>query len=207
MRRRQHVNPLGLAFETIRDQPPAVEGKTVELEVGCADAQFLFERARIQPQKKYLGIEIREDLVRDVNRRAEAMGAPVTAVFANANNHLSTLLPKSSVERAYLNFPDPWFKRRHRKRRMIDARLVDALGAVMAPEGDLFVQTDVWSVALDALEVLESRPDLFENVSGQWGFWHLGNPFGARSWREQSCEEQGTKIWRIRYRRVDAAFE
>ena len=118
MRRRQHVNPLGLAFETKHDPAPELIAKHIEIEVGCADAQFLFERAKLVPSSQYVGIEIREDLVRGVNRRAQSLNAPVSAIFANANNHLPSLLPANSVNVAHLNFPDPWFKARHRKRRI-----------------------------------------------------------------------------------------
>jgi tRNA (guanine-N7-)-methyltransferase len=202
MRVRQHVNPLGPGFEQFRGRRPRLEaGRPVEIEVGCADAQFLFERAAADPDRHYLGFEIREQLVEAVAARAAALGAPVQAVFCNANLHLADLLPPGSVCRAYLNFPDPWFKRRHHERRMIDDRLLAALAVVMKPGGELFVQSDVWEVALDALAVCERHERAFVNLAGPWSFWKEGNPYGARSWREQHCEEEGMPIWRVRYRR------
>lgn len=202
MRARQHVNPLGLSFETFRGEPPRlIEGRPIEVEVGCADAQFLFERAAIEPDRVYLGFEVRDHLVDEVNERARAEGVPVQAIFANANYHMRDLLPDGGVSRFFLNFPDPWFKRRHRKRRMIDEVLVDAIAHLAEPGGDVFVQSDVWEVALDALELFERRDDVFENMAGPWSFWKDGNPFGARSWRETHCTEDGLPIWRIRYLR------
>src|SRR5579872_5390892 len=114
MRIRQHVNPLGLHYEAFRgERPVLVAGREVEIEIGCAEAQFLFERAARDPGRNYIGLEIREELVAWVNRRARATAAPVHAVFCQAQLHLSTLFPAASVARVYLNFPDPWFKRRH----------------------------------------------------------------------------------------------
>jgi hypothetical protein len=63
------------------------------------------------------------------------------------------------------------------------------------------VQSDVWDVALDAMEWFERRDELFANMAGPWTFWREGNPYGVRSWREQNAEETGLPIWRIRYRR------
>jgi len=202
---RQHVNPLGLAFEEFRGQLPAIEpGRELELEVGCADAQFLFERARRDngAGRLYLGAEIRSQLVELVNRDAQAENLPVHAIFCNVNHHLGDILPPSSVARAYLNFPDPWFKKRHRKRRMIDAPLLADVHKLLVPGGELFFQSDVWDVALDTLDLIERADDLYRNHAGSWSFWKGGNPYGVRSWREAHCEDAGLPIWRLWYRRL-----
>lgn len=200
MRIRQHVNPLALAYETFRGERPRLEpGRPIEVEIGCADAQFLFERAAIEPCRHYVGVEIREDLVALVNQRARETGAPVHGVFCQAQLHLTEVFPPGTVERVYVNFPDPWFKRRHHKRRMVDDTLAAAIADVLRPGGDVLVQTDVWDVALDALAAFDGRDDVFTNLAGEWRFWRAGNPFGARSWREQNAEETGLPIWRLRY--------
>jgi tRNA (guanine-N7-)-methyltransferase len=199
---RLHVNPLTIGYETFRGVKPALEpGRPVEIEVGCADAQFLFERAAADPSRHYIGLEIREELVAQVNRRARAAGVPVHVVFCQAQLHLEEVLPPASVDRVYVNFPDPWFKRKHHKRRMVDEVLARAIAGVTKPGADVFVQTDVWEVALDALEAFEKCDHAFENRAGAWSFWRDGNPFGARSWREQNAEETGLPIWRIYYAR------
>lgn len=202
MRIRQHVNPNQLHFARFRGERPRIDGRPIELEIGCADAQFLFERAAADPARSYVGLEIREDLVRQVNRRARAQGVPVHAVFCQAQLHLAELFPAGAVDRVFINFPDPWFKRRHHARRMVDAALAAGIAAVARPGGDVFVQSDVWEIALDAMAVFE-RDDRFANAAGDWTFWRGGNPYGVRSWREQNAEETGLPIWRIFYRRRD----
>jgi tRNA (guanine-N7-)-methyltransferase len=202
VRVRQHVNPLGLAFEEFRGELPELEpGREVELEIGCAEAQFLFERAAQDDSRLYLGLEIRDRLVDWVNREARALGLPVYAVFCNANNHVRTLFPPGSVRRVFLNFPDPWFKRRHHKRRMIDETLVRDIHHILEPGGELFFQSDIWDLALDSMDMLERLDELYENRAGSWSFWRRGNPYGVRSWREAHCEEEGLPIWRLWYRR------
>ncbi len=199
---RNHVNPLGAAFTDFRGKRPQLPAdREVELEIGCADAQFLFERAALDASRAYLGLEIREELVDAVNAEAAVRGAPVQAVFCNANRHMPALFDDASIDRVYVNFPDPWFKRRHEKRRMIDDELGVQIARVLKPGGDLFVQTDVWHMALDALASMEALDDVLVNRAGAWSFWKDGNPYGVQSWREQSCERRELPIWRLLYRR------
>ncbi len=202
MRIRQHVNPLGAHFMEFRGELPVLDAaRPIEIEIGCAEAQFLFERAKREPDRQYVGLEIREELVHWVNRHARAAKLPLQAVFCQAQLHLPLIFEGHSVDRVYLNFPDPWFKKKHHNRRMIDDQLAVAIGEVTRPGAEIFMQSDVWEVALDAMEVLERRDEIFENLTGDWTFWRGGNPYGARSWREQNAEETGLAIWRIRYRR------
>jgi tRNA (guanine-N7-)-methyltransferase len=200
MRIRQHVNPHQVHFAAFRGERPVLDGRRIELEIGCADAQFLFERAARDPSASYVGLEIREELVDLVNKRARASGVPVHAVFCQAQLHLPEIFPVASVDQVYVNFPDPWFKRRHHDRRMVDDALAAGVAHALRPGGELFVQSDVWDIALDAMATFERAP-AFANLAGEWTFWRDGNPYGVRSWREQNAEETGLPIWRIRYAR------
>jgi len=92
VRIRQHVNPLEMFFEQFRGVAPVLDpSRELEVEIGCADAQFLFERAAREPSRDYVGLEIREDLCRLVNKRARATGAPVHAVFCQAQLHMTEI--------------------------------------------------------------------------------------------------------------------
>jgi tRNA (guanine-N7-)-methyltransferase len=206
MRIRQHVNPLDLFFEKFRGEIPALDpGRELEVEIGCADAQFLFERATQDRARQYIGLEIREDLVHWVNDKAHESGLPVKSVWCHAQLHMKMIFAARTASRVYVNFPDPWFKRRHHVRRMVDGALAEQIGYLLQPGGELFVQTDVWDIALDAMRSFDGDVDgRFENLAGEWSFWKQGNPYGVRSWREQNAEETGLPIWRIRYRRTHA---
>lgn len=201
MRIRQHVNPTQAHFSQFRGERPPLDGRVVELEIGCADAQFLFERATVDPSRLYVGLEIREDLTALVNRKARKLGVPVHAVFCQAQLHTKELFAAGSVERIYVNFPDPWFKRAHRGRRMVDAVLGEQIAHALRDGGDLFVQTDVWDIALDAMAAFDAD-ERFVNRAGEWSFWKQGNPYGVRSWREQNAEQTGLPIWRLLYTRL-----
>jgi tRNA (guanine-N7-)-methyltransferase len=200
---RHHVNPFhaGYLARAGAVAPVPLDGWVgVEVELGCADARFLFERAPRHPDTLFVGLEIRRPLVDEVNREAERRGlANLKAVFAHINVELEGLFPDGAILRAFINFPDPWFKERQKKRRLVTAELVALLHRKLVPGGELFFQSDVWDLALDALAEIELRDDLFENLSGAWSFCRE-NPYGARSLREVRCEEAGAAIWRMRYR-------
>jgi hypothetical protein len=84
---------------------------------------------------------------------------------------------------------------------MIDGALADGIAAVARTGAELFVQTDVWDLAIDALSTFEAD-ERFANIAGEWSFWRGGNPYGVRSWREQNAEATGLPIWRMRYVRI-----
>jgi tRNA (guanine-N7-)-methyltransferase len=204
-RLRQHANPLSLHhLDTGAERLRLPAERPVEVELGCADADFLFERCRSDPQRTYVGVEIRRDLVDRVNRRAQAAGSPqLRAVYANLSHDLERLFSPGQVAVCHINFPDPCFKRKQRKRRFLTPALVTSLARVLSPGGQLAFQSDVFDLALEALALLEDRASVFRNECGPWSFARE-NPFGARTRRERHCLERGLRIWRFRFQRTAA---
>jgi tRNA (guanine-N7-)-methyltransferase len=204
MRIRQHVNPLRADFLQIRiERLDLPTGRPVEVELGSADAQFLMERAAESPERSYVGVEIRRDLVRLANRECARRGlSQVGSVFANISVDLPRLFPEASVSRFFINFPDPWFKHRQRKRRVVGAELVDQLALLLADDGEIHLATDIFEIALDAMAVLErEQPRRFRSMHAPWSFLPESR-FAARSRRERHCEAEGIRIWRLAYVRT-----
>jgi tRNA (guanine-N7-)-methyltransferase len=198
---RHHVNPLSVHhMDTGASRVVLTPDRSVEVELGCAEGEFLFSRARVAPERSYVGVEIREALVHRVNQRAALESAPVQAVYANLNLDLEALFAPGSVDLCHVNFPDPCFKRSQHKRRFFSLDLAGAIARVLTADGLLAVQTDIWDLGLEALEILEQSDD-FVNLLGEWTF-APDNIFGARTRRERFCLEQGDKIWRLRFRKV-----
>jgi tRNA (guanine-N7-)-methyltransferase len=202
MRIRQHVNPLKSDLLDIADVPRVeVEpGRALEVELGAAEAHFLLERARDDRMTTFVGVEIRRELVDAVNAAVAAGGpANVRSVFANMSVDMARLFHDGSVRRFFLNFPDPFFKRRQHKRRVIGPGLTAAIGRALVPGGELLVQTDIFALALDAMAALEAEPG-FTNTAGGWTFLRE-SPYDAKSRRERQCESEGVRIWRLLYRK------
>lgn len=202
MRIRQHVNPLNsFFFEIPVERPELPAGVPVEVELGSAEAFFLMERAVEDPARAYVGVEIRREWTRWANEEAFRRGVAgrVQCVFANISVDLPRLFSPGSVSRFFLNFPDPWFKAKQHKRRVVTPALFDELAALLAGGGEVFVATDIFELALEAMAALEAS-SAFASLQGPWSFLPQ-SPFTARSRRERQCEEEGTKIWRLGYRR------
>ncbi len=203
-RLRHHVNPLSqqyLAFTPKNLTPP---GEVLEVELGCAEGEFLFRRASQKPGHHVVGIEIRRDLVAKINTMALDLppGQRVEAIFANLNIHIPTLFAPASVDRFFINFPDPWFKKQHHKRRVVTPELLAELCEALRPGGELFFQSDIFDLALDALSVIEEFGEgLVHNVRGPWSFFPH-NPYGVPTRREVHVSEKGGDIWRILYTRL-----
>jgi tRNA (guanine-N7-)-methyltransferase len=204
MRIRQHVNPLKSNFFTIA--PGAVqvaEGVPLEVELGSAEAWFLMDRARTEPGGRYVGVEIRREHVKQANEACVQLGLPqVESVFANMSVDLPRLFAAGRVRRFFLNFPDPFFKRQQHKRRAVNFDLFEVLHPLLQTDGEIYVNTDIFDLALESMTALEwEAPRRFANLRGPWSFL-AGNPFAANSRRDLQCATEGTKVWRLGYRKI-----
>ncbi|MES1206629.1 MAG: tRNA (guanosine(46)-N7)-methyltransferase TrmB [Pseudomonadota bacterium] len=203
---RQHVNPLKSDLLEIAGVPRVTPapGQPLEVELGAAEAHFLLDRAAAEPGTLFVGVEIRRELVEATNSDCARRGVGnLRLIFANMSVDLPRLFRPGGVRRFFLNFPDPWFKSRQHKRRVINPGLVAELGRALEPGGELWVMTDIFELALDAMAALETSP-LYESATGAWTFARA-NPYGAKSRRERQCEQEGAPIWRLLYRRVGSA--
>ena len=149
---RQHVNPLSNNFNEI-EKIPSLSGMFVDsnlklhLDIGCAAGEFLFDLALVNTSWNYLGIEIREKLVKTAKLKVtEREIKNLYFVFGNANNILNDINNKfiiKNLKSISFNFPDPWFKKRHHKRRVIQPEFINNLSNLMQKGALLFVKTDV----------------------------------------------------------------
>lgn len=205
---RQHVNPLALKYVEPRAQPmsrPAHLGSDceVDVELGCADGDFSFAMARSHPDRFVVGLEIREKVV-EFNRRVASEQRLTNLAFGyvNLNVDLDRVFEPASVDRFHVLFPDPWFKAKHQKRRVVDLSMVATIASQLKDGGELHFASDVYEVALEAMAELE-HGDVgalgFCNMQEPWSFWRE-NPFGAQSRREVTTLRRGQRVWRIRYR-------
>ena len=205
-RLRQHVNPLKSDLLEIAGVPRVTPapGQPLEVELGAAEAHFLVDRAQRDPDTLFVGVEIRRELVTWTNaEHARAGRGNVRCVFANMSVDMRRLFAAGSVRRFFLNFPDPWFKSRQHKRRVIGPQLIAEIHRALTDDGELYVQTDIFDLALEAMAALEAEPARFVNVYGGWSFCPE-NPYGAKSRRERQCEAENVKIWRLLHRRARA---
>jgi len=149
---RQHVNPLSINFNEIERIPSLFEmfgdpKLNLHLDIGCAAGEFLFDLALVNTSWNYLGIEIREKLVKTSKLKVrEREIKNLYFVFGNANNILNDAKSKfiiKNIKSISLNFPDPWFKKRHYKRRVIQPEFINILSNSLQKGSLIFIKTDV----------------------------------------------------------------
>ena len=149
---RQHVNPLSKNFNEIQRFPPLIKmygdsKLNLHLDIGSASGQFLFDLALINTSWNYLGIEIREKLVKTSKLKVrEREIKNLHFEFGNANNILNDVQNQfifNNLKSISFNFPDPWFKKRHYKRRVIQPEFINILSNSLQKGTLIFIKTDV----------------------------------------------------------------
>jgi len=117
------------------------------LDIGCAAGEFLFDLALVNTSWNYLGIEIREKLVKNAKLKAfEREINNLHFAFGNANKILNDAQSKfiiKNLKSISFNFPDPWFKKRHYKRRVIQPEFINVLSNSLQKGTLIFIKTDV----------------------------------------------------------------
>ena len=115
----------------------------IEVDLGCGDGSFLVAMAKQHPQRNFLGLERLLGRVRSVcGKIAHENLNNARVLLIETSYAVAHLLPPNSVSAFYLLFPDPWPKRRHQRRRLVNAEFLASLDRALAPDGFLVVATD-----------------------------------------------------------------
>lgn len=210
---RQHVNPLSRFYQLPRPLPPpedlfAQPGQPLHLDIGSARGRFLLALAQQQPDWNHLGLEIRRPLVTaaEADRQALELGN-LHYLFCNANVSLEQwlgALPADLLQRVTIQFPDPWFKKKHHKRRVLQPELLLALASAQQPGRELFVQSDVLAVIEPMVAVIEAS-GCYARPADDQRPWRHSNPLPVPTEREQLVLSQELPVYRVLYRRTAAA--
>ncbi len=138
----------------------------VHLEIGFGNGDALAAMASMHPENDYLGIEVHRPGVGVLLRRLESEGiANVRVISADAHAVLEQRIPDASLSAAYLFFPDPWHKKRHHKRRLVQPEFIALLHRKLKLGGTLHLATD-WEDYAQQMLALLSVAEGFENVAG-----------------------------------------
>jgi len=135
----------GIDFEPKRLDPLTIFGRDAPLvlEIGFGNGETLVAQAVADPERNYLGIEVHEPGIGHCLLRLRAEGCNnVRLIRHDALEVLEHCIADASVERINLYFPDPWPKKRHHKRRLIQPAFLDLAAARLAPGGSLHIATD-----------------------------------------------------------------
>ena len=112
---------------------------------------------------------------------------------------LLTDIPDGILQAVTIQFPDPWFKKKHAKRRMVNEEMVETIASHLAPNGRVFVQTDIEFLA----------EEMFSLFRGDERFTEIdidANPFPVKTEREKAVEDKGLPVYRALFKVQSARF-
>jgi tRNA (guanine-N7-)-methyltransferase len=128
--------PLDLAQVFPRRAP-------LEVDIGCGDGAFLTAQAERFPERNFLGLEKLAGRVRRACKKASRLALPNVRVLRIESAYaIQYLLPPASADVMHLLFPDPWPKKKHRRRRIVSADFLDLVRRALVPNGRFRIATD-----------------------------------------------------------------
>ncbi len=201
MRVRKHTNPFNFHREMpklqIEELFPAPK-QPLHLDIGFAHGEFILESAKQNPEWNYLGLEVRTPLVEKIEKLIEEQALHNCKVVAASSLMNLDIIPDNSLDRVTTFFCDPWFKPRHHKRRIINAKFLSEIPAKLKHGATILFQTDVENLYLDTLEYINENGHytIILNENGV----HHPNPLGIQSYFEAQCLKNQWPIYRMEFR-------
>ena len=169
---------------------------TVEIGFGMGDS--LLEMAKRSPEQNFLGIEVHQPGVgKLLNGIAVNELTNLKLICHDAREILESGLPDHCIDRLLLFFPDPWHKKRHKKRRLVQPEFIELLLRTLNKKAELHFATDWQAYAEHMMEVLEANPSL-ENVLGSQNYWP--DPDRPVTKFEKRGQRLGHGVWDLRFR-------
>jgi tRNA (guanine-N7-)-methyltransferase len=139
------------------------------LEIGCGTGHFILELARKQPDINFLAIDIyNKGCLKTCAKIDEAGLQNVRVMRVEARWLMEKGLQPESLAAVYINCPDPWPKKRHRRRRLVNREFLEALAHYLLPAGDFFFSTDFDNYAEDVAEQIRNLPGYRNRLQADW---------------------------------------
>jgi len=168
-----HLWPeFGIDYSDVTIDMDAVFGRQAEriLEIGFGNGESLWQMASEQPDKDFIGIEVHRPGVGRLLKKIEDSGMQnLRLICHDAIDVLKQQITDNSLDRVQLFFPDPWHKKKHHKRRIVQAEFAELIAQKLKAGGIFHLATDWQHYAEHMLEVLNNCPQL-QNLSPQNDF-------------------------------------
>lgn len=193
-------SPAGAELRGLKEAPDwdlvFGSGGPLELEIGCGAGGFALEYVRQNPGTRLVAFEWRKKFAREVAFRAQKLGLTnLRVIEGDARLEIPRIFTPSCLSAIHLQFPDPWWKRAHQKRAILQPDFTRFLLTLLIPGGCFDFRTDVEDVGRRGLETLEGAG--FHNPLGP-GVFHPYLPQEVPSTRERRYLASGEPVYRGR---------
>jgi tRNA (guanine-N7-)-methyltransferase len=139
------------------------------LEIGFGYGAFLVHLAHTNPDANIIGIEIANRCLNAAeNAILREKLTNVQTIYSTAETALNHLFEPETISQIHINFPDPWFKRSHTHRRLMQRDTLDAMVSRLTPDGKLYLATDIREYAEMSDELLASTSSLTNSLASTW---------------------------------------
>jgi tRNA (guanine-N7-)-methyltransferase len=172
----------------------------VSIEIGFGDGESLVTLAVAHPERNFVGLEVHRPGVGHLMLRCEAEKlSNVRAVCHDAVEILQRSVADGAVDEVLLYFPDPWPKKRHHKRRIVQPAFIELVARKLQPSGVLRMATD-WQPYAEHMLAVASQCALLENASSTGDF--VSRPDSRPLTRfERRGHRLGHGVWDLAFRR------
>lgn len=166
----------------------------LKLEIGFGNGNFLIDMAIREPHSNFIGMDFYHKGIRKIITRMDRLHLKnIRVAYGDASQKIPILFGKGDLSEVFINFPDPWPKKRHHKRRLIKPQFVETLASKLAPQGKVRIATDFASYAQEILEVMQADTQ-FYNPHEEKGYLHERNDIPKTKY-EKSFLNAGKKIY------------
>ena len=139
------------------------------VEIGFGNGDYLIHLAENHPECHIIGFEISGTSIEKANKKIQSKQLDnACVVFSRGETALHHLFTPESVREFHINYPDPWFKKRHAGRRLMQRDTLDAIISRLEPDGVLYLATDVRDYADMSHELLSETPGLINTLNQPW---------------------------------------
>ena len=166
-----------------------------ELEIGIGRARFLLREAALHPERNYFGIELQDEYARIAESKAMRLKLTnVRVASVDGKAFVLTRIAPGALAALHVYFPDPWPKKRHHKRRLLDTEFASAAAVALAPGALFWVASDHAEYFESMKRVLNSEPRLQELAAEETPGWSAGTDYEIKF--EKKGKPIGRGVWR-----------
>lgn len=174
------------------------------LEIGFGMGQSLLALATARPEFNLIGVETHQPGVGALFMGvAEQQLTNIRVYVADVVDVLHKCIPDASLDGVQIFFPDPWPKRRHHRRRLIQTAFIQLVTNKLKPEGTLHLATDWEDYAQHMLQVLTTEPRLV-NIAGEGQFADRSPYRPVITKFEARAKREGRHVWELQYKRFSS---
>lgn len=171
------------------------------LEIGCGIGDFIVKTASDIPETNFIAIDFYNKGCYKTCRRIERHGVTnVRVLREEARQFIAERIPKESLRGVYINCPDPWPKKRHRKRRLVNRQFVEFIRDYMVPGADFYFATDFDDYGTDVAGMMPDVPG-FENSLAPDLYRHELAGYHLSKYMMKFMAE-GKRIYFVHYRKT-----